>query len=128
MKTIFIVDDMQDYLQSLERVLARKWNVICAMSLCEAQEKLQACQVDVALIDIRLSTSDQENRDGIVLLRWLKERDASISVIIMSGFQDFDSAVDAINLGAIHFLKKPIYLPELDKLLGEITEDKALRL
>lgn len=121
MKRILIVDDVQEYLNSLSRALSGEWDVVKASNLQEAKEKMDNT-INLALVDVRLSEVDMANRDGIILLGWLKENFPHIPVIIMSAYRDFDSAVDAINLGASRYLKKPINLIELKKIINSLTE------
>jgi len=120
---ILIVDDVQEYVNSLSRALSDEYEIVKAFSLEEAKDKIDA-SINVAIIDVRLSEIDMSNRDGIMLLAWIKENYPKISVIMISAYRDFDSAVDALNLGASYFLKKPINLRDLkDKIkacLGEI--------
>jgi DNA-binding NtrC family response regulator len=109
---LLIVDDVQEYLNSLCRALQSEHEIVTAASLDEAKQKMSA-DVKLALIDIRLSEEDAANRDGIILLGWLKENFPSVPVVMMSAYRDFDAAADAMNLGAKYFLKKPINLQEL---------------
>jgi len=114
---ILIVDDVQEYLNSLCRALRGTYEVAKATTLAEAKEKMDAT-VGLALVDIRLSEEDPANRDGLLLLGWLKERFPAVPVVMMSAYRDFDAAVDAQNLGAVHFLKKPINLRELKEVIA----------
>ena len=121
MATVLIVDDLEHYVRSLQRALAAEWTTIGAHSVKEAQQVLNSQKVDVALLDVRLSESDPQNRDGIVILEWMQKHHPKIPVIMMSAFQDFDAAVDALNLGAHQFLKKPIDLRALKEMLRSLT-------
>jgi len=118
---LLIVDDVQDYLNSLCRALRGDYEVVKAGSLSEAKEKMDG-SVKLALVDIRLSEEDSANRDGLIFLGWLKERFPSVPVVMMSAYRDFDAAADALNLGAVHFLKKPINLKELREVIGTLTK------
>ncbi|HIE05627.1 MAG TPA: response regulator [bacterium (Candidatus Stahlbacteria)] len=113
---LLIVDDIEDYLSSLTNVLKDEYEIITARSLEEAKEHAKG-GIDIALIDIRLSEEDMSNRDGLVFLEWLKMNYPQIPAIVMSAYQEFDLAVDALNLGAKYFLKKPINLKELRGVL-----------
>lgn len=121
MKRLLIVDDVEDYLRSLERALSGEWNILSARSLEEAKQQLSTQTVDIALIDVRLSETEPHNQDGILLLKWLRERNPNLPVVMMSAYRDFDAAVEALNLGADHFLKKPIDLRELKQLLCSLA-------
>ena len=119
---ILIVDDMIEYVESLKRALRRDYEIIDANSIKEAQVKMEP-DVKVALVDVRLSEEDFANRDGILLLQWLKENYPDVKVIIMSAYRDHDAAVDALNLGAEYYLKKPINLRELKEIVAELGKE-----
>lgn len=102
---ILIVEDDRSFGTMLLKWFER--NGISA-TLCNgmlsAQEKLSEPEpFDVVLSDLRLPDGD-----GIMLLSWLKEENKSISVIIMTGYGEIQTAVSAIKLGAFDFLEKPI--------------------
>jgi len=120
---ILIVDDVQEYLDSMARAL-RDHEVVQATTLGEAKEKIDET-IDVVLADVRLSEEDPANRDGVQLLKWTKDEFPSISVIVMSAYRDHDAAVDAVNLGAERYLKKPINLQELNDLIDELQASGA---
>lgn len=124
MKRILIIDDLEDYLNAISRALSGEYGVITATNMKEAKEKMDG-NVDLAIVDVRLSEDDMMNRDGIIFLRWLKENYPSVPVIMMSAYKDFESAVDALNLGAEHFIKKPINLQELRGLIHSLVQKGA---
>lgn len=120
---ILIVDDIEEYLRSLENALKTEFDVIKSRTLKEAKEKVDE-KIDVALIDIRLSEEDMSNRDGLVFLEWLKMNYPKVPAIVMSAYREFDLAVDALNLGAEYFLKKPINLMELKGILKTVMSKR----
>lgn len=120
---IVVVDDVQDYLNSLVRVLSGEHTVLMASSIEQAQQTIDNT-IQLALLDIRLSELDIANRDGILLLSWIKENYPQIPVIMMSAYRDFDAAADALNLGASYYLKKPISLRELRELISFLDKNK----
>ncbi len=117
---ILVVDDVQEYLDSLSRVLASEYQVVKATNLKEAKGKMDHT-IKLALVDIRLSEEDMANRDGILFLGWLKENYPKVPVVVMSAYRDFDAATDALNLGAKRFLKKPINLRELKDTINDLA-------
>lgn len=119
---LLVVDDIQEYLNSLSRALVGAHVVVTARNLDEAKEKMSET-IKLALIDVRLSEEDRSNRDGILFLGWLKEKYPRVPVIMMSAYQDFDATMDALNLGAAHYLKKPIDLRELKELIGSLLKE-----
>lgn len=123
MRKILILDDVEEYVNSLARALSGEYEVVKAYSLEEAKEKMDST-IKLALVDVRLSEEDISNRDGIIFLGWAKENYPHVPVIMMSAYRDFESAVDALNLGASYFLKKPINLREMKEIIEKyIKED-----
>ena len=120
-RKLLIVDDLDDYLRSLQAALSRDWHTVCAHSLVEARQRLAEEECGIALIDVRLSEVDSANRDGIDLLEWIRERYPSTSVVMMSGYRDYEAAVQALNLGARKYLRKPIDLRELKDVLRSLA-------
>ena len=122
MKKILVVDDIEEYLTSLENALKDEYEIVKARTLEEAKKKAKEEKIDIAIVDIRLSEEDMTNKDGLVFLEWVKMNYPDIPVITMSAYREFDLAVDALNLGAEYFLKKPINLVELKGVLKTIEE------
>lgn len=123
-KQILIIDDVVEYVQSLGRALSLDYDIAKAFTLEDAKKNMKD-SISLALVDIRLSEDDMANRDGIIFLGWLKENFPTVPVVMMSAYRDFDSAVDALNLKAAGYLKKPINLKELRELITSLlTKEK----
>jgi len=120
-RKVLIVDDIQDYLHSLENALKSDFDCILAQSL-ESAKKSMDVSVSAALVDIRLDENDLENKDGILLLKWLRQNYPDLPVVMMSAYKEFDYAVECLNLGAVKYLKKPIDISELKTLLHQVAE------
>lgn len=123
-KRILIVDDVAEYVQSLGRALSLEYDIVKTFTLEQAKKAMEST-VSLALVDIRLSEDDMANRDGIIFLGWLKENFPSVHVVMMSAYRDFDSAVEALNLHAAGYLKKPINLRELKGLIASLLEKEG---
>ncbi len=74
----------------------------------EALERVREQGVDVVLLDLRLT-----NEDGMEVLKRLREEDAGLPVIMLTGHGTVEHAVRAIKMGAYDFMLKP---PDLDHL------------
>ena len=118
MKSILIIDDQVLYLKSLEFALKKQFNVLTAQSYNEALERLKE-KVDIALIDIRLDENDKSNMDGLKILEWIKMNRPNISSFVMSAYEEFRYAEQALNLGSNHFFKKPIDVISLIAIIEE---------
>ncbi|MEX0599303.1 MAG: sigma-54 dependent transcriptional regulator, partial [Rhodothermales bacterium] len=60
--------------------------------------------------------------DGIELMRELRKRKLNVPVIIMTAHSSVTSAVEAMRLGAFHYLQKPINLEEMRTLIGKALD------
>ncbi|MBI1929830.1 response regulator [Candidatus Poribacteria bacterium] len=123
--TVLIIDDIEDYLRSLATALKRDFTILTARSLEDAKATMAENSVNVVLSDIRLDESDPTNRDGLVFLEWSRGTYPRVPVVMMSAYREFDLAVDALNLGAAKFLKKPINLRELKALLKTLAGESS---
>ena len=121
MVRILILDDRPDYVRALKGALQREFDVVTAQTIEEAKLAVSAA-TKVALVDVRLSDEDFDDRQGVSFLKWAKERYPDLPILMMSAYQDFEALVEALNCGADYFLKKPIDLRELKTILHEFAE------
>ncbi len=120
MKNALLVDDIAAYTEAIEVYLEDNFTVYKAASLDEALEIARSHTVDLALVDIRLDEADPQNKDGIELVKKLKEIHPQTAVIVMSAYQEFDYAVEALNAGADYFMKKPVNPDELLEAVNKL--------
>lgn len=107
-KRILIVDDDVAFGVMLKTWFERNgWEVALASTLEQAVVVSNATHFDLILSDLRLPDGD-----GIMLLTSLREKKIMTPFIIMTGYADVQTAVNAIKLGAFDYLKKPI-IPEM---------------
>jgi DNA-binding NtrC family response regulator len=119
---VLIVDDLPEYVDTMEAYLEDRFVVLKAGNFQEAKKILGENNVALAIIDIRLKEDDPSNKEGIELLKWLKEHSPKAGVIVMSAYREFDYAVEALNAGADYFMKKPLNPDELIKITDKLTE------
>ena len=123
---LLLVEDLPTYRERLADVLRRHYEVTEAGSLEEAQVRYTP-ETGVVLLDIRLDESNPDNRDGLVVLKWLMERPEPASVIVMTAYASVDVAVEAMKLGACDFLTKPVHLGHLEQVLKKAVDGRALQ-
>jgi DNA-binding NtrC family response regulator len=88
----------------------------------EALEAIQQAEYDIALIDIKMP-----GMDGMELQARLREADADLTVIIMTGYSSVETAVQALKLGAYDYITKPVDPDELSHLVSNALEHKRAR-
>jgi response regulator RpfG family c-di-GMP phosphodiesterase len=119
------VDDETSILRAMQRVFKRKpYQVIIADSAEQALQLLQGKKVNVIISDMRMP-----NMDGPAFLQEAAQICPDSYRIVMSGYADFESTVDAINLGKINrFINKPWNNNELVTAVEEGLEKIKLTL
>lgn len=107
-KKILIVDDDVSFGVMLKTWFQKKdWTTELASNLEQAIQVANSSRFDLILSDLRLPDGD-----GIMFLTFLREKKIMTPFIIMTGYADVQTAVNAIKLGAFDYLKKPI-IPEI---------------
>ncbi len=118
-KLVMIVDDEPDMLSMLRLVIGKKCDceIISATSGLMALKQLNSCQPDVVVTDIKMP-----DLDGLELLKMIQEHDATISVVIMTGYGTIDMAVRALKDGAYDFLQKPFDKDHIVRIVRNCME------
>lgn len=120
--SILIVEDDLTFATMLKTWLGKKgFSVDTASSNARARKQLDAQPYDLVLSDLRLP-----DQDGIFLLSWMKEHGHHAPLIIMTGYADIQSAVQAMKHGASDYVSKPVQPDELLKKINEALQNKDL--
>jgi two-component system response regulator AtoC len=117
-----LVDDNNDFLTGLAELTKQEgFEVTLAGSLREARECIARGPVDLVIIDLALPDGK-----GIGLLKELKDTTSS-DVIMVSGVATVDSAIDALRLGALDYLVKPLDLRRMKAVLANVVRVRSLK-
>jgi DNA-binding NtrC family response regulator len=120
---LLVVDDEPVALRNLERVLVKDgYGVSTASSGQSALRLLRQRTFDVVLTDLKM-----EKVDGMQVLKRCKEIDPDVEVILITGYAAVDTAIEAMKLGAYHYVAKPFKLDEVRKVVGEAALKVALK-
>jgi two-component system response regulator AtoC len=121
--TVLVVDDEQLIRWSLrERLQQDGLEVFEAGSGKEVREQLAEVAPDLVLLDFKLPDAD-----GLTLLKEIKAKDPETLVILMTAFSSIENAVEAIKLGAFHYINKPFNLDEVALHVEKALETSRLR-
>ena len=120
---ILVVDDEAGMLRSLERVLGHDYQVVSALSSCEAIRLAETLRPDLAILDIQMP-----EMDGFELMEALHALDSELDVIFMTGsVHEIDAKlIKAIRKDAFYFLQKPFDRGVLLSLVDRCVELKRL--
>jgi two-component system, NtrC family, response regulator AtoC len=118
--SVLIAEDEAQARESLRALLEDEgYQVTCAIDGMEASAVLSRSTVEAALIDIRMPV-----KDGLTLLRELKDHPAPPAVLIMTAYGTSAAAIEAMALGAFDYLTKPLNFEELRIQLERAIEDR----
>ena len=123
---LLLADDEEVPRKRLARVLEREgWKVLQAEDGEDALNIFQQTKIDIVLLDIKMP-----KKDGLQALHEMRGITDDFEAIILTGYGDESSAIQAMRNGAINFLKKPIDLDQMvvavEKAIEKINSDRAL--
>ena len=123
-KRIYVVDDDPKIGELFARVLDR--DGYATEGYTSAEPLLQAVD-DGAVPDLVLTDLMMPDVSGMELIEQLRQRGLTLPVIVMTAHSSVQTAVEAMRLGAFHYLQKPVNLEEMRALLAkalDLYEDK----
>jgi DNA-binding NtrC family response regulator len=122
-RLVMIVDDEPDMLSMLKLVISKKCecNVITATSGAAALDLLSNHKPDVIVSDIKMP-----DLDGLELLKEIRLRDETVSVVIMTGYGTISMAVQSLKDGAYDFLQKPFDKDHIVRVVRNCLERTSL--
>jgi len=101
--SLLLVDDDEVFSRVMSRALAKRGfsvrvahDVDEAMALCEEQAP------EYAAVDLNMP-----GRSGLELVKYLIELDSNTRIVVVTGYASIATAVEAVKLGATHYLAKP---------------------
>jgi PAS domain S-box-containing protein len=122
-KTIMIVDDDEALRDNLQDILDEEGYTLVSASTCaQAVDFATRYAPQVALLDLKLPDDS-----GMNLLTQLRRISPDCICALMTAFADVDSAIKALEMGAFHYLQKPVRPVELINLLQRIFETIQIR-
>jgi two-component system, NtrC family, response regulator AtoC len=110
---ILVVDDDVGFRRLLVTILEGEgYRVQAERTVADAVRAARATQFPVVLSDLKLPDGD-----GLMVLRAVKEQSPESAVIMITGFGTVATAVEAMKLGAVDYLGKPLASPDELRLL-----------
>jgi DNA-binding NtrC family response regulator len=124
MKNILIVEDEKNVRESL-----RDWLVElgCQVAVTsngeEALKQIYEKEFDAVILDLRLP-----GKDGLQVLKEARLKKPQLNGIIITAYPTAETMEEAMEIGAVDFLSKPINLPKLENLIQEKTDLVKLKM
>jgi DNA-binding NtrC family response regulator len=118
-----LVDDDEQILDVVARFARRAgFDVVTCAGGQEALDELRRRPADLAMVDLRMP-----DVNGLEVLRAIRQAVPGCDVILMTGYAEIGSAVEAIKLGAIDYVAKPFDFDRLARLLEGVREEAERR-
>ncbi len=120
-RSLLIVEDDKSFLQRLARAMeSRGFTVKTAESVAEGLSQLATASPAFAVVDMRL-----EDGNGLDVISALKQRRPDARAIILTGYGNIATAVNAVKLGAVDYLSKPVDADDVVAALLALEGRKA---
>ena len=103
-RSLLIVEDDKSFLQSLARAMeSRGFTVTTAESVGDGLLQVEKAAPAFAVVDLRLGDGN-----GLDVISAIKKRRPEARAIILTGYGNISTAVNAVKLGAVDYLAKPV--------------------
>ncbi len=121
---LLLVDDDETFCSVLKPALEKRdFEVQVAHDVATGIELSEQNEPEYAVIDLRIG-----HQSGLELVEKLIAQDGNTRIIMLTGFSSIATAVEAIKLGAIHYLTKPANADEIVNALNKNEGDTAVEI
>ncbi|MBL5799669.1 sigma-54-dependent Fis family transcriptional regulator [Bacillus sporothermodurans] len=114
---VLVIDDEQAICTSLSFALENDYQVLTTTDPEKGLMIMDQSRVDIILLDLRIGSCN-----GLEVLQKIKQKDATVTVIIMTAYATIETSIEAIKKGAYYYIEKPINIEELSLLLLRASE------
>ena len=121
-RSILIVDDEENFLLLLDRILSREgYQVKTAKDATQAIEYLDQGSFSVAILDMKMYPVD-----GVTLLAEIKKRSPTTQAVMVTAYPTADMRDECIKYGAAGYLTKPVEITELKDVIRHLMAAQDL--
>ena len=121
---ILALDDEKIVLESVSRILEEEnYQVKTCRNGEEALETLKEGGFDILITDLKMP-----GMDGLQAMESMLEIDPDLSIIMFTAYSTVDSAVKAMKMGAVDYIRKPFTPDQLTELVAKIMNDRKARM
>lgn len=123
-KLLMIVEDDESLSRTLKRSFERRdYRVLTAFDHAGVVELLKIESPRYAVVDLKLN-----GVSGLSCVQTLHAHDPQMRIVVLTGFASIATAVEAIKLGACHYLAKPSNTDDIEKAFGKVEGDADVAL
>lgn len=115
---VLLVDDDATFCMVLKMAMEKRgFEVFVAHDLASGIEQAEQAEPEYAVIDLRIGYES-----GLAMVKRLVELDDNTRIVMLTGFASIATAVEAIKLGATHYLTKPA---DADEIVAALHKDEG---
>lgn len=119
-RRLLIVEDDATFSRTLARSFERRGYAVCTVDTADGVDvALDGFAPDYAVVDLRLGGAS-----GLTCVERLHAHDPLMRIVVLTGFASIATAVEAVKLGATHYLTKPANTDEIEAAFG-LTEGNS---
>ncbi len=124
-RLLLIVEDDDSFARTLIRSFERRgYRVLRAANLAEVQARLTEHRPGFAVVDLKLAGGDS----GLACVQALHAQDEAMVIVVLTGYASIATAVEAIKLGARHYLAKPANTDDIEAAFDKAEGDAEVEL
>ncbi len=124
-RLLLIVEDDDSFARTLIRSFERRgYRVLRAANLAEVQARLAEHRPGFAVVDLKLAGGDS----GLACVQALHAHDDTMVIVVLTGYASIATAVEAIKLGARHYLAKPANTDDIEAAFEKAEGDAEVEL
>ncbi len=124
-RQLLLVEDDAAFARTLARSFVRpRYQGIPASGVAEVGEPLQVHRPQYAVMDLKLAG----NASGLSCVQMLHQHNPEALIVVLTGFASIATAVEAVKLGACHYLAKPSNTDDIEAAFGRLEGDAEVEL
>lgn len=119
---LLIVDDDPTFCRVLQRAMQRRaYDVIVAHDVASAMVLADAQLPEYVVVDLKM-----QGASGLELVKYIHQLDEETRIVVLTGYASVATAVEAIKLGATHYLSKPANADDIVAAFARTEGDAEL--
>ncbi|RWB69857.1 MAG: response regulator transcription factor [Mesorhizobium sp.] len=123
-RSLFVVEDDATFARTLKRSFEKRdYDVVVCHDRDAVMAALERAVPAYAVVDLKLGAGS-----GLECVKLLSARDPSMRIVVLTGFASIATAVEAIKLGACHYLAKPANTDDIEAAFGRDEGDVSVPL
>ncbi len=124
-RLLLIIEDDEAFARTLHRSFERRgYTVLVASTLEGVTKVLEAHTPEYAVVDLKLAAG----ASGLACVQTLHAHDPEMLIVVLTGYASIAPAVEAIKLGACHYLAKPSNTDDIEAAFGRAEGDADVSL